>query len=417
MSKLQDEIYREKYLKYKQKYLTALENMKGGFIDLPIEEKSKVIFCPKETYDRLQRSGRNDELILTTFGGDNCFFERLKNPYQSLMLENNILKKVGDREYQIPNYPILCGRKFGIKEEPIDLQNLFDKTKIKESKFNNDFAMMQLKNAQPIIKKILENLNKTTFSEVYLLHIINEKKVSYNGVLEYVAFPSFSNYLEQLKPQQKGGGDVYFYFCNSAASHSINEFYFKNSDSPVEIKNKKCLHDIALDTLARREPKIGYIKAKENIFKLITNRDQIKSEKYNSLELPFKFGVEGKVYNETNITTQLQTENAKEFFSRQGFRIKDYVIYKLDDNGLLSKFNNKPTESPNYERNLFNKEDTPRSSSPPNKPLPAIPQKDSMSPRSSSPSNKTPPPLPPKRNIPKEIELSDSEIAEQNLFD
>jgi len=399
MNELPDEVYREKYLKYKKKYLTMLENMKGGLTNQPLTQKSKVYFCVKETYESLQKSGRVDNLMIKGVDtNDECFLERMKLPNVSLVLEDGKLKVVGGAVQNIPNYPFLYGRKFGIKEESNDKRNFFGKTGIKELPFNNEFAIMQLKNAEPIIKKILENFNNNFVNEVYFLHT-TDKQVSYNGVLEYSEFPSFSQFVTNPNifnnnDVQKGGmGDIIFYFCNPASSLAINSHYFKNSDSPVKA-NEKCMNDIALDKLLDKDlPKFGYIKAKDDGLYILNDRNLSKTTR---LVIPMKLGEKTDVntkkkwwssnkitvYSEDNIREQLPSILNGDVLTLLGVRNDDEIsIYKLHG-GLLSKFSKSsqnvsssytPTPPPKT-----------RTSSPPSRPPPPRPQSGDRFPTSES---------------------------------
>ena len=55
MTTASDEIYRDKYLKYKKKYTVALENMKGGDLSLPTDKPSAVYIVHPETYKFSQK--------------------------------------------------------------------------------------------------------------------------------------------------------------------------------------------------------------------------------------------------------------------------------------------------------------------------------------------------------------------------
>lgn len=343
MSNLSEEVYREKYLKYKQKYLTALENMKGGLSNEPFTIKSKVYFCINNTYNRLLKSGRDNGLS----ANDNCFLERMKIPNMSLVLEDNKLKVVGGKEQNIPNYPFLFGRKFGIMEESNGQKSFLDKTGIKELPFDNEFALMQLKNAEPIIKKILQNINNDdNINEVYFLHI-TDKQVSFNGVLTYSPFPSVIDYLREPslfdKKVQSGGGNTIFYFCNKSAADSINTYYFKKSDI-TEVKiNPDCLIDIALDDFNdKQKPIIAYAHLHNNSIYFVKNRNTPK-DKYIRYPIPHlggesKFSTKKTDENviRTQISNNILVGNILTVFEvRHASKI---FIYKLDD-GNLSKFN------------------------------------------------------------------------------
>jgi hypothetical protein len=55
MTTASDEIYRDKYLKYKKKYTAALENMKGGDLSLPTDKPLAVYIVHQETYEFAQK--------------------------------------------------------------------------------------------------------------------------------------------------------------------------------------------------------------------------------------------------------------------------------------------------------------------------------------------------------------------------
>lgn len=354
MSDLLDKIYREKYLKYKKKYLIALENMKGGLKNQPLTSKSKIYFCNEETYERLQKSGRDDNLMYKNLDtNDECFLERLKAPNVSLMLENNELKVVGGTIQYMPNYPIFSGRRFGIREEATDKKNLLGKLGIKELSFEHEFAMMQLKDAEPIIKKTLVNLNNPTTDKIYFLHT-TEKNVSYNGVLEYSPFPSFNEFLKEPnlfnKNDQKGGmGDILFYFCNPAATQAINTHYFNKSETPV-LANEKCICDIALDKLASETPKFGYVKTKDDSMYILSERNllsrntrvhihvKLGEEVTDNPKKSFWSSSKVKNYSEDNIRKQLSTILVGDILTLLGVTNDSEIsIFKLHG-GLLSKF-------------------------------------------------------------------------------
>ena len=292
---------------------------------------------------------------------DECFLERLKAPNFSLMLENNELKVVGGTIQYMPNYPIFSGRRFGIREEATDKKNLLGKLGIKELSFEHEFAMMQLKDAQPIIKETLDKLNSQITEKIYFLHT-NDKNVSYNGVLEYSPFPSFNDFLKDPNLfnncEQKGGmGDTLFYFCNPAATQAINTHYFNKSDTPV-LANEKCICDIALDKLASETPKFGYVKTKDDNMYILDERSL--SSKNTRAPIHVKLGEEvtdnpnksfwssSKVtnYNEDNIRKQLPTILSGDILTLLGVTNDGEIsIFKLHG-GLLSKFSKSSETAP-----------------------------------------------------------------------
>lgn len=272
MSYSSKEIYREKYLKYKKKYMSMLENMKGGYNNQPITDKATIYFCTEETYRRLQLA-RKDKLHTSFFGEDNCFIERFNRPSPSLMLCNflgNYTLKTTDGKNVIkkPNYKFLYGREFGIVEEA----EVLPKIGVKKLPFNSEYALKQLQDAQPILLDYLKELRENT-TEIYYLHTYkngNEKNVSYNGILEYYPLPTFNNYLRDpqllTKPNilsnQIGGANFKFYFCNDGASRAIEMFYgIINDSNPIIVS--ECLNDIALDPIDGYTSIFAVVKQKE----------------------------------------------------------------------------------------------------------------------------------------------------------
>ena len=261
----EEQIYRQKYLKYKKKYLTALENMTGGADPKLIQENSTIYFCLKDTYDRLQASGRDNGLIKGKIGGDSCFIERLSMPFMSLVLSkptvgNWELKTIDGKECKFPNYPFLCGRKLGIIEgetAPATNLGLFDRTKAyltKSGTFTPSLALKQIQEFQPFILKKLNEINNSNSGTVYYLHTYGNN-VSYNGELKYLAFPTTQAYADNPKilteEVQQGGGGAKYYICNKQAAEAIEKHY-KNTSSVngnFQAIVTDCLDDIALDKL------------------------------------------------------------------------------------------------------------------------------------------------------------------------
>ena len=274
----EEEIYRQKYLKYKKKYLTALENMTGGAENEPIRVDSTIYFCLEKTYNRLQISGRKNGLIKGRIGGDNCFIERLSMPLMSLVLSKSLtgnweLKTIDGKECNFLNYPFLCGRKFGMVEvETAPAQGLKEKTKAlfaSSGTFNAALALKQIQEFQPLIlKKLLEinQIGKQEQEKVYYLHTYGSN-VSFNGILEYKAFPTTHAY--SLNPTvltqegQQGGGGAKYYICNNEAAQAI-ETHYKNinlDNTSFQAIVTDCLDDIALDDLVENsiEPQFGML--------------------------------------------------------------------------------------------------------------------------------------------------------------
>jgi hypothetical protein len=273
----EEEIYRQKYLKYKKKYLTALENMTGGAY-VSIQKNSTIYFCLEETYNRLKKSDRENGLIKGIIGGDNCFIERLSMPLMSLVLSKSTLgnwelKTIDGKECKFPNYPFLCGRKLGIlfekKEVKGENKSFFskfssDEPKIIELPFNASLALKQIQEFQPFILKKLNEINNIDSGTVYYLHTYGNI-VSFNDILEYKAFPTTLQYSENsnvlTNEEQQGGGGAKYYICNNAAAQAIEKHY-KNIilvDNKYQAIVTDCLDDIALDSLSQIESQFGML--------------------------------------------------------------------------------------------------------------------------------------------------------------
>ena len=253
MSLNSEEIYREKYLKYKKKYTLALENMEGG--GNPLTKDSIIYFVTKESYDKLilARTDRSN-LITSTFNrNDDCFLERLKK-FGGLVLTQGLidisLKTIDGKDVnKVLDHPFLYGRKFGKKEK---YKSTNDKTKVEtESNFDVNFALNQLKESQPILLKCLQDIineknnnlptgGKSTFlaKEVWYLHI-SDKKISYNGKLEY-AMLQIDN-----SSAQSGGGNLSYMFCNPASYAAICSYYGLNHSMTSVKLNASCIIDAA----------------------------------------------------------------------------------------------------------------------------------------------------------------------------
>ncbi len=273
----EEEIYRQKYLKYKKKYLTALENMTGGADDVPIRADSTIYFCLEKTYNRLKISGRENGLIKGRIGGDSCFIERLSMPLLSLVLSKSLtgnweLKIIDGKECKFPNYPFLCGRKLGISEkkgEKVEKKSILskfssDEPKIIELPFNAALALKQIKEFQPLILKKLLDINLISGdnqpSEVYYLHTYGNN-VSFNGILHYEAFPTTKQYASDpnvlTQGGQQGGGGAKYYICNNEAAQAIETHYknIRKDGTNFQATVTDCLDDIALDDIVDNEVK------------------------------------------------------------------------------------------------------------------------------------------------------------------
>jgi hypothetical protein len=393
MSDLSEEVYREKYLKYKKKYITALENMKGGYNNQPLTADSTIYFCTQETYERLQQSGRDNTFLEEDqlHHKDECFIDRMMNPFKCLMIKDNKLKLIDGNDAKIPNYPFLCGRKLGIKEEDtLKMKGILNKVethRIAEKPFDHDFAMMQLQDSEPIIKKLLSDINNNKIIEnVYFLHTYRGsdtkyKKVSYNNTLEHVSFPTIDVYLQGLASnpqdlvldkkhspaQQVGGfGPSKFYFCNPAATAAINQYYFINSNTTVDKINEKCLNDIALDKVLGPEqiPVFAILEEQGLAAYIHKNRSATIIDR---ISLPSdtigKFGVSSQIvqekgwlfgglknvtkhiYNEENVKKHIPMVKEILFNSLLTTNQGDITVFKLK-NHVLSTFEDQLPVSP-----------------------------------------------------------------------
>ncbi len=135
-----------------------------------------------------------------------------------------------------------------------------DEPKIIELPFNAALALKQIKEFQFLILKKLLEINliheyNTTPSKVYYLHTYGNN-VSYNGTLEYKAFPTTQQYVADSnvltnKELQKGGGGAKYYICNKQAAEAIEKYYKNTSsvDGDFQAIVTDCLDDIALDKL------------------------------------------------------------------------------------------------------------------------------------------------------------------------
>ena len=275
MSLNSEEIYREKYLKYKKKYTLALENMEGG--GNPLTKNSTIYFVTKESYDKLILARADESNLLTSIlnRNDDCFLERLKK-FGGLVLTQGLidisLKTIDGKDVnKVLDHPFLYGRKFGKKEK---YKSTNDKTKVEtESNFDGNFALNQLKESQPILLKCLQDIiiekNKSVQTgakiisiptEVWYLHIY-DKKISYNGKLDYVMLQ-----IDKIS-EQLGGGNLSYIFCNPASYASICSYYGFNNSKTSVLLNTSCIIDAARYPIKEGDiPEFGILQeGKQNI--------------------------------------------------------------------------------------------------------------------------------------------------------
>lgn len=227
MSLNSEEIYREKYLKYKKKYTLALEEMKGG-AQITLSEKTKIYFVAKKTYDALKVARAE------SINPEKCFDERLVKPHMSLLLEKglmggwNLIRADKKKAYIELDKPFLGGLKFGIKQEYKPGSGLTD---IIEKPFSNTHAEAQLTANAPYILNCFnytnDVTNKNPLKEIYYLYV-QDNKVDYKG---------------QLGQVQKGGADPKYIFCDESAYNSLVYHYGTLTDKPTQV-NTSCIEDI-----------------------------------------------------------------------------------------------------------------------------------------------------------------------------
>ncbi len=229
MSLNSEEIYREKYLKYKKKYTLALENMEGG-VELKLSEKTKIYFVAEKTFHALMGARRE------SINPEKCFNERLVKPYMSLLLEKsvmsgwNLIRADKKKAYIELNKPFLGGLKFGI-EQKYKQEN--DKTEIIEESFNDKYAETQLQNYAPYILNCFNYANRSSskLTEIYYLYV-QDNKVSYKGKLE-----------QGQGTAQRGGADPNYIFCNESVFDSL-KYHYGNFSSRELLINTSCIEDI-----------------------------------------------------------------------------------------------------------------------------------------------------------------------------
>ena len=366
----EEEVYREKYLKYKKKYLTALENMTGGVENHPIQADSTIYFCLKKTYDRLKLSGRDNSLIKGRISGDNCFIERLSMPLMSLVLSKSMtqnweFKTIDGKEAEYLNYPFFHGRNFGkvYEETKATPQGLLQKTKAmmqftSNGSFNSILALKQIKDFQPLIlQKLREiNPNNANDTDVYYLHTYSNN-VSYNGVLKYVSYPTTQQYIDNpsvlTEEIQQGGGNSKYYICNNSAALAIETHYKNTSMNSTEFQATvtNCLEDIALDNLESTgtEPQFATIEELATVlytYKSSTRRNtQLESKVLDNIVFGEKIVKKNIIFKEIE-TKSFDEEIAKSQFNdiinrilvwdkQQNVLQYPISIYKLTTSGII----------------------------------------------------------------------------------
>jgi hypothetical protein len=323
MSYSSEEIYREKYLKYKKKYITALENMKGGLENQPITKESTIYFCAKEIYDNVKRNVTDDKFK----GIDDCFIEKLNTNANgpSLVLANTglfggfSLKTTKGKEVEkVPNYPFLSGRQFGINEHK------------GTQEFDQAWAMDQLKDQEPFLKfNLCKNNGNNANSDVYIIHVDkNKKNISFNGVLVHTPLTTLKSAIESL-PSLKGGGKAMFYFCNPASSLSVNKRY-GIPDKPIKVT--KCFTQTLEDKLEdTSDPRYGTLEelSKEIVVKNGNSKTKISTTKFGDTGESFlgKFS-----YKKANDELNANKEKMKNHLKVEN--IGEITVYRLDGDSL-----------------------------------------------------------------------------------
>jgi hypothetical protein len=227
MSYSSEEIYREKYLKYKKKYITALENMKGG---LGTMTKNSVLYiCPDKIYNSVEKNK-------SKYGKNKCYTELFNSVSNgpSLVLTPStfgsgysLKTTLGDNIMDAPN-PVLFKNKFGI------VVKSGDKGKTEEV-FDENRAKTQLKEADTLLSLYLRLLNPSNVNSSAHLIVVNNDEILLLGKLS------------DLVVTQQGGGDATFYILNEAAVQRVNEQYGDSYlTKPLTIKSANCFADILL---------------------------------------------------------------------------------------------------------------------------------------------------------------------------
>jgi len=322
MSYSSEEIYREKYLKYKKKYITALENMKGGLENQPITKDSTIYFCPEGIYNDIKRNVTD-----VKFNGiTNCFIEKLNTKFNgpSLVLANtglfggfSLKTTMGKEVEKVPNYPFLSGRQFGINERK------------GTQEFDQTWAMEQLKDQVPFLKfNLRKNNSNNSNSDVYMIHVDKNKKISFNGVLEHTPLTTLESAIESL-PSLKGGGKAMFYFCNPASSLSVNKQY-GIPDKPIKVT--KCFTQTLEDKLEdTSEPRYGTLEelSKEIVVKNGDSITKIDTKKFGDTgesilgKFSYKTANDELKGNKEKLKSYLKVEN-----------IDEITVYRLDGDSL-----------------------------------------------------------------------------------
>jgi hypothetical protein len=311
MSNLSEEVYLKKYLKYKKKYMLALEEMKGGVLEEmkggtieemkggALDEKTKIYFVCEETFKSIQAARP------TTTNPSKCFEERLKKPHISLILEKSMtggwnLTTFDEKKKKvkvIANKPFLGGLKFGIKQK---IKQGTNETEIIEESFNAGHAESQLKEYRNYILDCLKHANprkEEVINKVFYL-FVKENTIEYIGELT----PS----------SQVGGADPKYIFCDEGGLKSLQQHYGKLEKDILVNVDTSCIEDIV------KHPKETGDKNKYGILKI--------GEEFIIIdETPIKFDTPKKIkfgYGE---------EKGKTLFSRKNVLEQKKSIDALPD--------------------------------------------------------------------------------------
>jgi hypothetical protein len=308
MSYSSEEIYREKYLKYKKKYITALENMKGGVGE--ITPKSVLYICPDTIYKTVEKNK-------SKYGKKNKCYTELFNSVSygpSLVLTPStfgsgysLKTTLGDNIMDAPN-PVLFKNKFGI------VVKSGDKGKMEEV-FDENRAKTQLKEADTLLSLCLRRLNPTNVNSSAHLIVVNNDEISLLGKLMDFA------------DIQQGGGDATFYILNKAAVQRVNEQYGESYlTKPLTIKSANCFADILLsksDEGLLPNPAYATIPANQKTMSMFRLNEQDDIDR-STHELQFSFGGEKKFYG-----TIFDDQTAKEQINPIKEKLK--ARFKLSD--------------------------------------------------------------------------------------
>lgn len=280
MSYSSEEIYREKYLKYKKKYITALENMKGG--EGKMTPKSVLYICPDTIYNSVEQNK-------SKYGKNKCYTELFNSVSKgpSLVLtpstfgsSYSLKTTLGANIMDVPN-PVLFKNKFGIVVKQVG-----DKGKPEEV-FDENTAKTQLKEADALLSLYLRVLNPSNTNSSAHLIVVNNDEILLLGKLM------------DLPDTQQGGGDAVFYILNEAAVQRVNEQYGNSYlTKPLTIKSANCFADILLskrDDGLLPNPAYATIPANQktmSIFRLDVHGDLEPT----THTFEFSFGGEKKFY-------------------------------------------------------------------------------------------------------------------------